>query len=531
VGIILLAFCSRFANGKSPDGGIKGKTLSANILLKIALLYPIAIFFVCGFLSSNIFFMSTDGQTLGLLWQNVGPAENLEINALGRVSSHVKNVNGASFFSLTTEKLLLKDLATGNEQTININDEVFVRIRTNDRYFLKRDDFISFNCSISNNEGFISLAAYQDNVVKTDHSGTEQKIYNIRSRFYECIRKTFYNNLDYNTAALCEAIILGNTNNIPEKTATDFRKSGIYHLIAISGLHITFFIFLAAAFINFILNASGAGGKNLRILRFTTYIFIILVLILYNFIAGQKASALRSTVMSVFVLTANLMKRQHSKKIILSISFILLLILNPEFFYDWGLWLSFTSMAGILYLNPVISDLYSFIKNKIQKTGRYFFGTFPDSGDPDSSYKTSARKSHRENYFVSSIITTVSVNIFIFPVLIFLFKELSVFSIPANLMASPVFYILLAILLTASFLALLWPPIGGFVLKPVGLIVSALLKITRIYKISDFNVISFSNLKAYQMVIYYFALAAMFIALSLWLNREKARGRKSLKLH
>ena len=354
-----------------------------------------------------------------------------------------------------------------------------------------------------------------------------QKIYNIRSRFYECIRNTFYNNLDYNSAAICEAIILGNTNNISEKTLTDFRKSGIYHLIAISGLHITFFIYLATVFINFILMFLSAGRKDLRILKFVSFIFIILVLFLYNFIAGEKASALRATVMSVFVLTANLMERQYNKKIILSLSFIILLTINPEFFYNWGFWLSFTSMAGILYLNPVITDLFRFVRKRVQKSGSYFFGSFPEADAPDNAYKKSKRKLRGENYFVSSIITTVSVNIFIFPVLIYLFKELPVFSIPANLMASPVFYMLLAILLTASFLALLWPPFGGFVLKPAGLIIEILLKIARIYKISDFNVISLSNFKGYHMVIYYFALAAVFIALSLWLGREKAKGRKS----
>jgi ComEC/Rec2-related protein len=528
---------------KLPEKVITGKTPDTSfssdkaILLKAALLYPIVIFFVSGFLSSSIFFISADKQILNLLWQNNGPAENLKINVLGRVSSHVNNINGTSFFSIAIDKLLLKDSAFGNEQTVNAKDEVFAKIRTNDKYFLKRDDIINFNCRLSNNKGFISLMAYQDNVVKagSDNAGKinnagsaqgllniSQKIFNIRSKFYACIRNTFYNSLDYNAAALCEAIILGNTNNISEKTIADFRKSGIYHLIAISGLHITFFIYLATIFLNFILRLLSAGRKGLRILRFTSFIFIILVLFLYNFIAGEKASALRATVMSVFVLTANLMERQYNKKIILSLSFIILLVLNPGFFYDWGFWLSFTSMAGILYLNPILTDLFRFIRKKVKKLCGYFFGSFPSADDPDSGNKRSIRKSYGENYFVSSIITTVSVNIFIFPVLIYLFKELPVFSIPANLMAAPIFYMLLAILLTASFLALFWPPLGGFIIKPAGLLVEALLKIASIYKISDFNVISLSNLQPVHMVIYYFALAAIFIALSLCLSRKKA---------
>lgn len=523
----IIAARSRFTIRKTPEINFpSGK----NILLKVALLYPIAIFFACGLLSSSIYFMSRDGQILGLLWQNAGPAENLEISVAGRISGHVKNVNGASFFSLSTDQLILKDLTTGNERVINATDEVFVRIRTNDSLFLKRDDFISFNCSIYSNDGFMSLTANQDDVIKTDSGSAGQKIYNIRSRFYECIRNTFYDSLDYKAASLCEAIILGNTNNISEKIITDFRKSGIYHLVAISGLHITFFIYLATVFFNFILRPSGAGWKGQRILRLLSFIFIILTLFMYNFIVGQKASALRATVMSVFVLTANLLERQYNKKIILSISFIIILALNPEFFYDWGFWLSFTSMAGILYLNPVITDLFKFITKSVQKSGSRIFGSFPDADDPDSAYKRSKRRMRGENYFISSIITTVSVSIFIFPVIIFLFRELPVFSIPANLMASPVFYILLAILLTASFLSLLWPPLGGFILKPAGPIIEVLLKIARIYKISDFNVISLSNLKSYQMIIYYFTLAIVFVALSMWLDRKKARDHKSSML-
>ena len=119
--------------------------------------------------------MSTDKQVLNLLWQNAGPAENLEINVLGRVSSHVNNKNGTSYFSLATDKLLLKDLSSGIEQTINAKDEVFVRIRTNDRYFLKRDDLISFNCRVLSNEGFMSLMAYQDNVIKIDSGNAADK--------------------------------------------------------------------------------------------------------------------------------------------------------------------------------------------------------------------------------------------------------------------------------------------------------------------------------------------------------------------
>ena len=47
------------------------------------------------------------------------------------------------------------------------------------------------------------------------------------------------------------------------------------------------------------------------------------------------------------------------------------------------------------------------------------------------------------------------------------------------------------------------------------------------FGLAKFNVITLSNLKAYHIIIYYFALAAVFIALSLWLDRKKTRGRKS----
>ena len=110
--------------------------------------------------------MSTDKQLVNLLWQNAGSEENLEISVSGRVSSHVNNKNGTSYFSLATDKLLLKDFISGNEKTINVKDEVFVRIRTNDRDFLKRDDLIIISCRVLNNERFMSLMAYQDMLLK-----------------------------------------------------------------------------------------------------------------------------------------------------------------------------------------------------------------------------------------------------------------------------------------------------------------------------------------------------------------------------
>ncbi|MBU4293488.1 MAG: ComEC/Rec2 family competence protein [Actinobacteria bacterium] len=61
---------------------------------------------------------------------------------------------------------------------------------------------------------------------------------------------------------------------------------------------------------------------------------------------------------------------------LLSLSSILLLTLNPGFFYNWEFWLSFASMVGILYLNPIFTDLLRSIRKRVQKLGGYFFMQF-----------------------------------------------------------------------------------------------------------------------------------------------------------
>ena len=102
-------------------------------------------------------------------------------------------------------------------------------------------------------------------------------------------------------AAVARGMVLGDRSLIPEELEEDFRRSGITHVLAISGQHVA----VLAAVIYFALRALAVPGAPRTI---TTLALIWL----YILVAGAPPSAIRAGVVASFVLAAGLFGRQIS---------------------------------------------------------------------------------------------------------------------------------------------------------------------------------------------------------------------------
>jgi competence protein ComEC len=102
-------------------------------------------------------------------------------------------------------------------------------------------------------------------------------------------------------AAVVRGMVLGDRSLIPEDLEEDFQRSGITHVLAISGQHVA----VLAAVIYFALRVFAVPA---RIRIFATLILIWL----YILVAGAPPSAIRAGVVATFVLAAGLFGRQIS---------------------------------------------------------------------------------------------------------------------------------------------------------------------------------------------------------------------------
>ncbi len=153
--------------------------------------------------------------------------------------------------------------------------------------------------------------------------------------------------LEQTDAGIMSAMLLGDKTNIDNEMKFLYRSMGIYHILAISGLHISLI--------------GGFLYKLLKILRIKPAIAVLLslgIVILYGLMIGMPPSALRAIIMFGFGLVAPLINRSHDRFTSLAVAGICLVGMNPQLIEDAGVQLSFLAVLGIIGLYPTFLNIH-----------------------------------------------------------------------------------------------------------------------------------------------------------------------------
>ena len=148
--------------------------------------------------------------------------------------------------------------------------------------------------------------------------------------------------------ALMRGMVLGDREAIPEEMEEGFRESGVVHILAISGQNLS----IIALVLFFILNLLGLTRRKCALI-------VAPLLIFYALTTGFDPPVMRALVMALVVLGALALFRQVRLLNSLAIAFIVLLLPNPAILFDVGFQLSFAAVAGIVYLYPFFSRIFS----------------------------------------------------------------------------------------------------------------------------------------------------------------------------
>ena len=141
------------------------------------------------------------------------------------------------------------------------------------------------------------------------------------------------------TAGFLTAILTGNKSGLSEEGAAALSEAGLYHILAVSGMHCGFLL----ALVTFL------TGRHRRRL---TALCALPLLVFYAALTGGSPSVLRACVMLAFLLAAPLFRRDSDGPTALLAALFLILLANPFAAASISLQLSFAAMAGILFLTP-----------------------------------------------------------------------------------------------------------------------------------------------------------------------------------
>ena len=152
------------------------------------------------------------------------------------------------------------------------------------------------------------------------------------------------------------ALILGQQQEISKDILQDYQYAGAVHILSVSGLHVGFILL----FITFLLRPL---PKN----KFGNLIRLMAVLVgLWGFaiIVGLSPSVVRSATMFSFVAIGMNLKRSTNIFHTLLVSLFIILLFKPSFLFDIGFQLSYLSLFFILWLQPLLANIWV-PKNKI----------------------------------------------------------------------------------------------------------------------------------------------------------------------
>jgi competence protein ComEC len=137
--------------------------------------------------------------------------------------------------------------------------------------------------------------------------------------------------------AVLKAALWGDRTALDSVTIEDFRKTGLYHLLVIAGLHVG----LLTLLMEFLLRGLGC--------RRVTRSFIVLgFLLAYAFLVEQRAPTLRATLMIALYLLARILDRGHSPLNAIGGVALILLYLRPAWLFESGFQLSFAAALLIV---------------------------------------------------------------------------------------------------------------------------------------------------------------------------------------
>ena len=166
----------------------------------------------------------------------------------------------------------------------------------------------------------------------------------------ELLRERHWDALpDYPYAGILIALAIGDQNAIDAKQWQLFARTGVSHLMSISGLHVTMVASLLAALVHWLWRRSSALMLALPA-RKAAALAGFLAALGYCLIAGFAVPAQRTLYMVGVVALALWAGRASSVSRVLCAALMLVLLLDPWAVLAPGFWLSFGAVAVILYV-------------------------------------------------------------------------------------------------------------------------------------------------------------------------------------
>lgn len=304
---------------------------------------------------------------------------------------------------------------------------------------------------------------WSENITKIE--GKEDKLGEFLYQLKKNWNELFTENMSEEGSGILSAILLSEKSDMESETKELYQKNGIGHILAISGLHISFI-----------------GLGMYRLIRKTGASFILsgvlacFVLTLYVMMVGFSVSIIRAYIMLLVRIGADITGRVYDMLTALMFSAAIVISCQPLYLTDAGFYLSHGAILAILFLAPEIE-----------------------------------KRLPKKKKWLQICIPSISISIALFPIMLWFYFEIPVYSTILNLMVIPLMSWILMFGMVGSFGCLLWKPFGKIMLKICDVIFLIFERIGEIGIRLPFSSLVFGKPNWWELMIYYVSLVLLIV--------------------
>ncbi len=288
--------------------------------------------------------------------------------------------------------------------------------------------------------------------------------------------------------ALLQGILIGEKAGISQEITQGFVQSGLVHIVVLSGYNISIVAVAMFRTLGFLPRAFqfGIGG---------------VMMLLFALMTGAGAATVRALVMALIALLARYLKRPHAALRALSVAAAGMVLWNPlALFYDSSFILSVLATFGLITLSPWVEQLM------MRKLPRIVIKSLGEE--------------------VRSILaTTIAVETFVVPALLYFSGVLSLLSLPANVLVLPVIPAAMLFGFLGGALGLLHPLLGLLPAFVTDVLLKWILLVVATIAAIPLSSITFAQLSPWLLVPIYIPLTWFAV------KKYQATAVSSLKAH
>ena len=303
--------------------------------------------------------------------------------------------------------------------------------------------------------------------------------------------------LGQNEKSLLEGILLGDKENITEEIKENFSASNISHLLAVSGMHVSYIVLI----MNFVL--SKLIGKHYS--KLVNSIIIVIYMCMVNF----TPSIVRAGITAIIAIMANFVYRKNDTYEALSIALFIILVNNPFSIKDIGLQLSFFATVGIVVAGRNVKNVYEIWIDKIgrraiRKNKRLIKGC------------AQILNSKIGKMIVEAIIVTISATIMVMPLMVLNFNSIAVTGLSVSVISSFIIGPIMIVGIVFIFVRL------QFVEILMSVLLNILIKCSSLGVNLPLNQIYLVTPKIFEIIIYY--LGIFIVNINILVNLDKTQS-------